>query len=286
MDWTASVVIPAHNEASVITATLEALLSDADDREFEVIVVANGCTDHTADIARLRAGVRVVETTRAGKAAALRLGDAECSAFPRLYLDADVRISASSVRDMMQVLRAPNIEACSPNLIWNIEGCTRLARRANHAHDLLFNPHRGLAGVGGYMLTEVGHQRVFPIPDVIADDEWVNRHFAPHERYTVKAAQSVTCAAPNIRAMVRRCARERAGNRELDSLGIRSAVPALGLRDLLRLVKGRDLLVVDALCFAGVALACRVLTAWRACFRERAEWSTNRPVVRSKAPEG
>lgn len=280
MDWTASVVIPAHNEASVIAATLDALLSEADQEEFDVIVVANGCTDRTAAIARSKAGVRVVETTRAGKAAALRLGDAECSAFPRLYLDADVRISASSVRKMIQTLQGSDIEACAPTLVWDVEECTTLARRANHAHDVLFDPHRGLAGVGAYMLTEVGHRRVFPIPDVIADDEWVHRHFALHERCTVKTAQSVTCAAPNIRAMVRRRARERAGNRELDSLGVRSVFPALGLRDLVRLVWSRNLLAVDALCFTGVALADRILTGWRACFNEEEKWSTNRHVVR------
>jgi hypothetical protein len=283
--WAASVVIPAHNEASIIAATLGALLSEADQGEFEVVVVANGCTDRTAAIARSEIGVRVVETTRAGKAAAVRLGDAECAAFPRLYLDADVRISASSVREMIRALRAPDIEACAPTLVWDVDECTALTRRAYHAHNTLFSPHRGLAGVGGYMLTEAGHRRVFPIPDVIADDEWVHRHFAPHERCTVTTAQSVTCAAPNVRAMVRRRARARAGNRELDSLGIRSVSAAFGMRDLVRLVRSRHLVAVDALCFAGVAVADRLLTGWRASFSANAQWSTDRHVNRPKTSE-
>lgn len=284
--WAASVVIPAHNEARVIAATLGALLSDAEQGEFDVIVVANGCTDHTAAIARLKAGVRVVETTRAGKAAALRLGDAQCNAFPRLYLDADVRISGSSIREMVRTLRASGIEACAPTVIWDVDECTTLARRAHHAHDILYAPYRGLAGVGGYMLSEAGHRRVFPIPDIIADDEWVHRHFASHERCTVKRAQSVTCAAPNVRAMVRRRARARAGNRELDGLGIRSASPAFGLRDLVRSVRSRQLPTVDAVCFAGVVLADRALTGWRAYLSEDAKWSTDRHVVRPETPEG
>lgn len=277
--WAASVVIPAHNEASVIAVTLDALLDDAEPGEFDVIVVANGCTDCTAAIARSKVGVRVVETTSAGKAAALRLGDAECNAFPRLYLDADVRISASSIREMIRTLQAGDIEACAPTLLWDVNKCTPLVRRAYNAHNVLFSPHRGLAGVGAYMLTEDGHRRVFPIPDVIADDEWVHRHFAPHERCTVKGAQSVTRAAPNVHAMVRRRARARAGNRELDNLGIRSALPAFGLRDLMRLVMSKHLLALDALCFAGVALADRVLTGWRARFSEDAKWSTDRHVA-------
>lgn len=284
--WAASVVIPAHNEASVIAATLGALLGEAAPGEFDVIVVANGCTDLTAAIARSNVGVRVLETTRAGKAAAVRLGDAQCNAFPRLYLDADVRISASSVREMIQTLRGSAIDACAPTLVWDVDKCTTLTRRAYHAHSTLFAPHRGLAGVGAYMLSEAGHRRVFPIPDVIADDEWVHRHFEPHERCTVKRAQSVTCAAPNVRAMIRRRARARAGNRELDALGIRSAAPAFGLRDLVRSVGSRNMLAVDALCFAGVALADRVLTNWWACFGKNVKWSTDRHLTRSKAPEG
>lgn len=284
--WAASVVIPAHNEACVIEATLGALLGEASHEEFDVIVVANGCTDRTAAIARSKDGVRVVETTRAGKAAALRLGDAACSAFPRLYLDADVRISASSVREMVWALQAPDIEACAPTLVWDVDECTTLARRAYNAHYILFAPHRSLAGVGAYMLSEVGHRRVFPIPDVIADDEWVHRHFAPHERCTVKMAQSVTRAAPNARAMVRRRARARAGNRELDGLGIRSAAPPFSLRDLARLVRSRHLLAVDALCFVGVALADRMLTNWRARFGKDANWSTDRHVARPSNPAG
>ncbi|MGH3870099.1 MAG: glycosyltransferase [Pseudonocardiaceae bacterium] len=286
MDWAASIVIPAHNEESVIADTLGALLGAADEGEFDVVVVANACTDRTADIARSRVGVRVIETARAGKSAALRLGDAECSVFPRLYLDADVRISASSVREMVRILQVSDIEACAPTLVWDVDKCTMLARRANHAHEILFAPHRGLAGVGGYMLSEAGHRRVFPIPDVIADDEWVHRHFAPHERCTVMRAQSVTCAAPNARAMVRRRARARAGNRELDGLGVRSVSPAFALRDLVRLVRSKRLLVVDALCFVGVASADRVLASWRACFSENTAWSTDRHVARPKNPEG
>lgn len=284
--WTASVVIPAHNEECVIAATLGALLSDAEQGEFDVIVVANGCADRTAAIARSKVGVRVAETARAGKAAALRLGDAECSTFPRLYLDADVRISTSSVREMVRTLQASEVEACAPTVVWDVDECTTLARRAHHAHCILYTPHRGLAGVGGYMLTEAGHRRVFPIPDIIADDEWVHRHFAPHERCTVKRAQSVTCAAPDVRAMVRRRARERAGNRELEGLGIRSASPALRLRDLVRSVRSRHLLTVDALCFGCVVVADRVLTGWRAWSSKDAKWSTDRHVARPETPEG
>ena len=72
-----SVVIPAHNEEAVLGRCLSTLLADADEDEFDVVVVPNACTDNTAAVAR-QYGVRVIETPYGGKAHALRLGDDAC----------------------------------------------------------------------------------------------------------------------------------------------------------------------------------------------------------------
>ena len=49
-----SVVIAAHNEEALLGRCLDALLSDAEPGEFEVVVVPNGCTDSTARVAAER----------------------------------------------------------------------------------------------------------------------------------------------------------------------------------------------------------------------------------------
>src|SRR3954447_19697398 len=87
-----SVVVPAHDEEAVIGRCLDTLLAGARPGELDVVVVANACTDRTAEVAG-RAGVRVLATPKPGKANAIRLGDAECVTFPRIYLDADVELS-------------------------------------------------------------------------------------------------------------------------------------------------------------------------------------------------
>ena len=46
-----SVIVPAHNEATVLPKCLEALLSQKTSDVMRVIVVDNGSTDHTADLA-------------------------------------------------------------------------------------------------------------------------------------------------------------------------------------------------------------------------------------------
>ena len=80
--WWTSVVIAAHNEESVIGRCLDALLSGAERDEFDVTVVANGCTDATAAVAARRAGVRVVTLDTASKPAALNAGDGVASGLP------------------------------------------------------------------------------------------------------------------------------------------------------------------------------------------------------------
>src|ERR687885_433267 len=57
-----SIVIPAHNEEAVIAANLRRLLAGSAPGEFDVIVVANACSDGTAVAAKQVDGVRVIET--------------------------------------------------------------------------------------------------------------------------------------------------------------------------------------------------------------------------------
>ena len=91
-----SIVIPAHNEASIIERTLRSILSCKLDRELEIIVVANGCTDDTAARARAVPGpITVIETPIGNKVHALNLGDREARHFPRAYLDADILLESS-----------------------------------------------------------------------------------------------------------------------------------------------------------------------------------------------
>jgi glycosyltransferase involved in cell wall biosynthesis len=99
-----SIVVPAHNEERVLGRTLSALLADTSPSEFDVVVVANGCTDGTAEVARGFGGVRVVETDVPSKSHALRLGDETAAGFPRVYLDADVVLPAAHVRALCAAL--------------------------------------------------------------------------------------------------------------------------------------------------------------------------------------
>ncbi|MFH1637964.1 MAG: glycosyltransferase [Candidatus Woesearchaeota archaeon] len=91
----ASVIIPAYNEEDYIARTLEALPEDV-----ETIVVANGCTDSTADIAKRYA--QVVVTKKRGVSRARNLGAIEASTGFLIFLDADIVVEKDTLKKILE----------------------------------------------------------------------------------------------------------------------------------------------------------------------------------------
>ena len=92
------VVVPAHNEAAGIARTVQDILAMDWPREhFRLIVVADNCTDATADIARTAGGTvwERHDPTRRGKGYALEWAFARCAA--EHWASAVVVIDADSV---------------------------------------------------------------------------------------------------------------------------------------------------------------------------------------------
>lgn len=98
------IMIPAHNEAAVITTTLKSLLSVVQNN-VRIVVVADNCSDDTAMMAR-NLNVDVFERSdpeKRGKGFALAFGRDSLSLDPPecvIVLDADCRIDAGSIADI------------------------------------------------------------------------------------------------------------------------------------------------------------------------------------------
>ncbi|ROO82743.1 glycosyl transferase family 2 [Actinocorallia herbida] len=252
--------MPAHNEEAVIGDGLRRLLAGTRPGEVEVIVVANACTDRTAEAARA-AGVRVIETEVPGKHHALHLGDAACAVFPRLYLDADVALTG--LRALLEAIARPGVLACAPVPHWDLTGCGPVVRRVHRTHDRLIAPTRVLAGAGAYLLSEEGHRRVFPLPDgLLADDGWVHAAFTGPERTAVPEAVTVVRQTRTVRAHLRRRARVRRGNRQLAALGRPASARPLGAGDLLGLARRGGAGPLDVACYAAVMLLDKASAHW------------------------
>ncbi|MGX5772054.1 glycosyltransferase family 2 protein [Microbacterium trichothecenolyticum] len=210
-----SVVIPAHDEAAVIDRVLVALCASPRRDEFEIVVAANGCTDDTVARARSYAGVVVVETPRASKIAALQAGDDAASVFPRVYLDADVKIDPDTLIALADALEAPGVEVASPRLHVDTSAASWLVRQHYRIWELSDYRRRGHIGSGVYAMTRDGRDRFGDWPDVIADDRFVQQLFAPGERATLAGHTFTVRSAADMRAHLRRSVRIARGNREL-----------------------------------------------------------------------
>ena len=98
-----SILIPAHDEAAYLPGCLEALLESDDPAGLtaEVIVVANGCTDDTAAVARAHQAtfaekgwpLTVLDLRQGSKLNALNAGEDVAGGRILVYLDADVLVS-------------------------------------------------------------------------------------------------------------------------------------------------------------------------------------------------
>lgn len=97
-----SVIIPAHNEESRLPGTLEQVSRFLEKQAFEseVIVVENGSTDQTFEVARQFAGQHancIVLQSEKGKGAAVRRGMLEARGAYRFMCDADLSMPVEEI---------------------------------------------------------------------------------------------------------------------------------------------------------------------------------------------
>jgi glycosyltransferase involved in cell wall biosynthesis len=198
-----SIVVPAHNESSVITRTLSQWVSSPGSDKIEVVVVCNGCTDDTADIAR-RFGptVHVVESEIASKTHALNLGDQISGGFPRIYADADIVITVDAVRALARRLERGDVLAVAPTPHINLTGCSWLVRKYFGIRSRLPSSCEGIGGSGVYALSKAGRRRFGLFPDVIADDTYVRLQFGLEERETLPGVKSTVFPPRNVLQLI------------------------------------------------------------------------------------
>ncbi len=94
-----SVIVPAYNEEKSILSSIESLLAQDYDN-YEVILVDDGSTDKTLEIATEREGPRlkVIRQENKGKAEALNTGIRAASGSVVLTVDADTRLNYGALR--------------------------------------------------------------------------------------------------------------------------------------------------------------------------------------------
>jgi glycosyltransferase involved in cell wall biosynthesis len=187
-----SIIIPASNEEGYIGACLTALLA-SDAVQAEVIVVANGCRDKTADVARGFAaafaakgwGFKVVDLVEGSKPGALNAGDAVAVGAARVYLDADVVVTPPVMAQLARALAQDvaiyaGATPCIPRArSWVTRAYARFWLGLPFAQSVA-------PGYGLFAVNAKGRARWGDFPAIISDDTFVRLQFAPHERVQVQ----------------------------------------------------------------------------------------------------
>ncbi|MEM8902263.1 MAG: glycosyltransferase [Actinomycetota bacterium] len=267
-----SIVVPAHDEEPIIEAFLRRLVDAAEPGELDVVVVCNGCTDRTADVARsIGAPVRVIETEIGHKPTALNLADDATDVFPRFYLDADVDIDLAAIRACADVLDGGAL-AAAPRLRVDTSGSSWAVRSYYRVWMELPWVQQGMVGSGVFAVSEEGRKRFDRFPDDGADDLFFSAQYALDERRSVPEATFTVVGSPTARQLVRRRSRIVAANRLMaQRVEALPGAPSTGLRSVVELLRRRPRLLPDAVAFVGVTIAAR-LRAQRMLARGEVTW--------------
>ncbi|GAA1613138.1 glycosyltransferase [Actinoplanes couchii] len=258
-----SIVIAAHNEAAVIGRCLDALLADAEPGEFDITVVANGCTDDTAAVAAQRPGVRVIDLEEPDKSRALNAGDDAAVGFPRVYLDADVVLTGAAVRSLAAALESAPAATVGREL--DVSGRPLLVKAYYAIHGRLPVLRDGLFGRGVVAVSEKGRARFGRFPDLVADDLYLDSQFSRAEKAHVGGYTSTIATPRRTADLIRRLVRVRGGNTAMRAAaargeitaGVRAADRSSWLRDV---VLPRPWLAPAAACYVVITAT----AAWSA----------------------
>ncbi|MEU6906710.1 glycosyltransferase [Streptomyces coeruleorubidus] len=111
-----TVLVPAYNEEAGIGSTLRSLL-DSSHGELQIVVIDDGSSDRTADIAESTGDprVEVVRQPNSGKAAALNTGLAQARYDIVVMVDADTVFEPDAIERIVQPLAHPAVGAVSGN---------------------------------------------------------------------------------------------------------------------------------------------------------------------------
>jgi glycosyltransferase involved in cell wall biosynthesis len=275
-----TVVIPSHQEAAVIGACLSSLVRQDCDEAVQVIVVANGCDDATAAIARgyvhamAQRGfaLEVQEIAQASKRVALDAGDRSARHGDRVYLDADVELSGNALSSIAAAFAA-GVQFCAPQIVPQAQ--TYFGRAYARVWPRLPYIAGDVVGAGMYAVSARGRARWDCFPRILADDKFARLQFDRSERHVLEQARFTMPVPDGFRELVRVRSRWIRASRQL-----RREFPHLAAHDRERLVGLPRFILANASLWRdlppfALVYSCAMVRSWLTEIgspRSRARW--------------
>ncbi len=214
----ATVIVPAHNESSVIEDCLNSIINQQGIDH--IIVPCNGCTDDTAEIVRTKyPSVVCLDIETPSKTNALNVAEAKAKelgvSYPIFYIDADTQLSKNAIQNISQAMRGSTIQLAAPTPIIDTKDSSWLVKTYYKVWINLPYIKEGVIATCSFIVSEEGRKRFDKFADVIGDDGFIRCHFKNKEISNIEGAEIYIRAPKDIFSLIKIKTRARLGNMEL-----------------------------------------------------------------------
>lgn len=256
-----SIIVPAWNEEKTISECLYSILHQKFPGAMQVIIVANGCQDSTVVCAsRFKNAFEqrsiqfdVIETSLNSKPDAIHRGEMKACFGNKVYLDADVTLSADAIQVICQALAVDEPLLVSPKALFYSPAslfCRCHLYVFKHFPPMLDD----VVGMGCYAVNTKGRLRWDQMPQLIADDAYVRSFFSKNERLLLDNIYFHT-SFPEFGHFFPVLERWHRGNMELKTIGREFYDESLFRRRLLALLRKPVLIIFLPIYFLNNTLA-------------------------------
>lgn len=214
----ATVIVPAHNEATVIEDCLNSIVNQSGIDH--IIVPCNGCTDNTVEIVKDKfPGVVCLDIKKPSKTNALNVAEQKAQelgvSYPIFYIDADTKLSSNCIPLITQKMSDNTILLSAPTPIIDTQKSSWLVKTYYNVWTSLPYIKEGVIATCSFIVSEQGRQRFDKFADVIGDDGFIRCHFKNSEIANIKGAEIYITAPRDFYSLLKIKTRARLGNMEL-----------------------------------------------------------------------
>ena len=213
-----TIIVPAHNEASVIEDCLNSIINQ--DGIDHIIVPCNGCTDNTAEIVKTKFPTVVcLDIEKPSKTNALNIAEEKAQelggSYPIFYIDADTQLSENAITHITSAMQNSNILLSAPTPIIDTSKSSWLVKTYYKVWVNLPYIKEGVIATCSFIVSQEGRRRFDKFADVIGDDGFIRCHFKNKEISNIEGAEIYIRAPKDIFSLIKIKTRARLGNMEL-----------------------------------------------------------------------